>query len=60
MRAMVGSFLELLKKKGLKVNENRIKRMMLRVEEGSVYEDIVDRRQVDCVSEFKYFGFCVR
>ena len=55
MRVMVGWFVEVCRKRGLKVNVGNSKVMVLNGEEGLNCEDHVDRIRLKHVSEFKYF-----
>ena len=54
---MVGRFLEVCRR-GLKVNVDKSKVMVLSGEEGSECENRVDETRLEQVSEFKYLG-CV-
>ena len=58
LRAMVGRFVEMCKRRDLKVNAGKIKEMVLNGEEGSECGVYVDGICVERVSEFKYLG-CV-
>ena len=51
---MIECFTEIWKIKGLKMNEDESKVILLRGKKESIYEVIVDWRQVEYVSEFKY------
>ena len=56
LRAIVGRFGEVCRRKGLKVNAGKRKVVVLNGEEGLVYEVCVDGERLEHVSEFKYFG----
>ena len=58
LRAMMGRFAEVCKRRGLKVNAGEGKVMELSGEEGLECEVHVDGIRLEHVSEFKYFG-CV-
>ena len=58
LRAMVGRFAEVRRRKGLKVNAGKSKVMVQGGEEGLEYEVCVDDIRLEHVSEFKYLG-CV-
>ena len=58
LRAMVEQFVEVCKRKGLKVNEGKSKVMVLMVEEGLENEFYVDGIRLEHVLVFKYLG-CV-
>ena len=58
MRAMVGRFVEVCRRRGLKVNTGKRKVMVLNGEEGLECEVLIHRIRLEHVSEFKYFG-CV-
>ena len=55
---MLGRFVEVCKRRGLKVNAGKSKVMVLNGEEGLEYEVYVDGIRLEHVSEFKYLG-CV-
>ena len=55
---MVKSFVEVCRRKGLKVNAGKSKVLVLDGEEGLECEVYIDRIHLEHVSEFKYFG-CV-
>ena len=55
---MVGRFVEVCRRRGLKINADKSKVMMLNEEEGLECEVHADGIRFDHVSEFKYFG-CV-
>ena len=54
---MVGLFVEVCRKRGLKVNAGKSKVMVLNGQEGSECEDHVDGIRLEHVSEFKYLGY---
>ena len=58
LRAMVGQFAEVFKRRGLKVNAGKSKVMVLNREEGLECEINVEEICLEQVSEFKYLG-CV-
>ena len=58
LKAMVGHFDEVCRRRGLKVNAGKSKVMVLGGEEGLECEVCVDRICLEHVSEFKYLG-CV-
>ena len=58
MRAVVVSFVEMCRKRGLKVSAGKSKIMVLGGEEGSECEVCVNRIRLEHVFEFKYLG-CV-
>ena len=58
MRAMVEWFVQVLRRRGLKVNAGMSKVMVLNGEEGLQYEVHVDGILLKHVSDFEYFG-CV-
>ena len=58
LRTMVGRFVEVCRRRGLKVNANKTKVMVLNGEEELECEVSVDGMQLENVSEFKYLG-CV-
>ena len=58
LKVMVGRFLRFVEERGLKVNPDKSKVIVLGVEEGLGCEVHVDGAQLKQVSEFKYFG-CV-
>ena len=58
LRAMVRNFVEMCRRRGLKVNAGKSKVMFLGGEEGSGCEVCVDGIRLEYVSEFKYLG-CV-
>ena len=58
LRAMVGQFAEVCKKRGLKVNATKSKVMVLNRLEGLECEFHVDGIRLEHISQFKYFG-CV-
>ena len=55
---MVGRFVEMCRRRGLKVNADKNKVMVLNGEEGLECEVNVDGIYLEHVSEFKYLG-CV-
>ena len=57
MRIKKEGFVEVCRRGNLKVNVDKGKGMVLEGEEGSVCEIIVDGRQFEHVSKFKYMGF---
>ena len=54
--AMMGWFVEVCRKRGLKVNAGKSKVMVMNGEEGFECEDYVDGIRLEQVSEFKYLG----
>ena len=56
LRAIVGRFLEVCKRRDLEVNASKSRVMLLNGEEGLEYEVSVDGLQLEDVSEFKYLG----
>ena len=58
LRAMVGNFIEVYRRRGLSVNAGKSKVIMLNGEEGLEGEACIDGMQLEHVSEFKYLG-CV-
>ena len=58
LRAMVGRFAKVCRRRGLKVNAGKSKVMVLGGEEGSECEVCIDGIRSEHVSEFKYLG-CV-
>ena len=58
LRAMVGHFAEVYRRRGLKVNASKSKVIMLGVEEGLECEVCIYGIHLEHVSEFKYSG-CV-
>ena len=54
LRAMVGCFIEVYRRRGLKVNAGKSKVMMLGGEEGLECEVCIDKIHLEHVSEFKY------
>ena len=56
LRAMVGRFVELCRRRGLKVNAGKSKVMVMIGEEGLECEVHVDGVRLERVSEFKYLG----
>ena len=56
LRVMIGYFVEIFRRRGLKVNEDYSKEIMLE-EEGLVCEVIVNQKKLDYVSEFKFLEF---
>ena len=56
LRVMVGRFLEVCKRRDLKINASNSRVMLLNGEEGLEYEISVDGLRLDDVSEFKYLG----
>ena len=58
LRAMVGRFMEVCRRKGLKVNAGKSKMMVINGEEGLDCEAHVDRIHLEYASEFYYLG-CV-
>ena len=59
LRAMVGRFVLVRRRRGLKVNAGKCKVIVLGGEEGMECEFCVDGIRLEHVSEFKYFG-CFR
>ena len=55
---MVGKFVEVCRRRGLRVNVTKNRVMMLNGEEGLECEVCVDGMQLEHVLEFKYLG-CV-
>ena len=55
LRVMVGCFVEVCSRRGLKVNGGKSKEMVLGGEEGLKYEVCADGIHLEHVSEFKYF-----
>ena len=55
--AIVGHFVEVCKKRGIKVNASKNKVIVLNGEQGLECEVSVDEMQLEHVSEFKYLGF---
>ena len=58
LRAMVGRFVDLCRRRGLNVNASKSKVMVLNEEEGLECEVHVNGIRLEHVSEFKYLG-CV-
>ena len=58
LRVMMGQFLEVCRRRGLKVNAGKSKVMVLNGEEGLECKVHVDRIRLEHVLEFKYLG-CV-
>ena len=58
LRAMVGYFVEVCRRRGLKVNASKSKVMVLKGEEGLEHEVHIDGIHLEDVFEFKYLG-CV-
>ena len=56
LRAMVGLFTEMCRRRRLKVNAGKSKVMVLNGEEGLECEVHVDGIRLEHVSEFKYLG----
>ena len=56
LRAMVGTYGEMCRRGGLKVNAGKSKVMVLGWEEAFDYEVCVDGIRLEHVSEFKYLG----
>ena len=54
---MRGGVVEVCRRRGMKVNINKSKGMVLGGEEGSVCEVIVDGSRLGSASEFGHFGF---
>ena len=54
LKVMVECFVEVCKRRDLKVNADKSKVMMLGGEEGLAYESHVEGVQLEHVSEFKY------
>ena len=54
---MVGWFVEVCRRRGLKVNAGNNKVMVLNEEEGLKYEVHIDGIHLEHVSEFKYLGY---
>ena len=57
MRVMVGRFVEVCRRRGLKVNVGKKKGMVMNGEEGLECEVYVDGIRLKHVSEFKYLGW---
>ena len=57
LRAMVGRFFEVYRRRGLKVNAGKSTVMVLDGEEGLKCEVYVDGIRLDLISEFKYLGY---
>ena len=55
LRAIVGRFIEVCKRRGLKVNASKSKVILLGGEEGLECEVCVDGIRLEHVSELKYF-----
>ena len=55
LREMVGGFVEVCKRRGLKVNAGKIKVMVLNGEEGLECDVHLDGIRLEHVSKFKYF-----
>ena len=53
---MVGWFVEVCRRRGLKVNEDKSKVMVMNEEEGLEFEIHIDRIHLKQISEFKYLG----
>ena len=58
LKAIMGRFIEVCRRRGLKGNVGKSKVMLLDVEEGLECEICADRIRLEHVSEFKYLG-CV-
>ena len=58
LRAIVGCFAEVCRRRGLKINAGKSKVMVLGGEEGLECEVCIDRMRLEQVSELKYLG-CV-
>ena len=56
LRAMVGWFVEVCRKRGLKVNAGKSKVIVMNREKGLEYEVHIDGVHLEHVSEFKYLG----
>ena len=56
LRVMVGRFVEVCRRIGLKVNAGKSKVITLNGEEGLEREVHIDKIRLEHVSEFKYFG----
>ena len=56
MRPMVGRFVEMSRRRGLKANASKSKVMVLGGEEGLECKVCVDRMRLEYMSEFKYLG----
>ena len=56
LRAMVGRFAEVYRRRGLKVNAGKSNVMVLNREEGLECEVCIDGMRLENVLEFKYFG----
>ena len=54
LKAMVRRFVFVFKRRGLKVNADKNKVMLLNEEEGFEYEILVNGMRLEHVSEFKY------
>ena len=57
LRAMVGRFVEVCRRRGLKVNAGKSKVTVLDGEEGLEWEVCVDGIHLEHVSELEYFGY---
>ena len=57
LRAMVGRFVEVCRRRGLKINAGKSKVMVLGGEEGLECEVCVDEMRLEHSSEFKYLGY---
>ena len=58
LRAMVGHFVEVCRRRGPKVSAGKSKVMVLGGDEGLECEICISRKRLEHVSEFKYLG-CV-
>ena len=57
LRAILRSFVDVCRRRGLKVNERKSKGIVLKGEEGLECEVSVDGVQLENVPEFKYLGY---
>ena len=57
LRAKVGCFVEVRRRRGLKIDAAKSKVIVLGGEKGLECEVCVDRIRLEHVSEFKYFGY---
>ena len=58
LKVMLGCFVEVCRRRGLKDNAGKSKVMLLGGEEGLVCEVIVNELRLEDVSKFKYSGIC--
>ena len=57
LRTMLGLFVEVYRRRGLKVNADETKVMVLNEEEGLECEVLVEEMRLEHVSKFKYLGY---